>query len=326
VVLIVLVTGATGQVGRYLVDLMIAQGIRVVAMCRTLQPRIACRASVRYIEGDLLDSEKVQEALSSERFDVIFHLAGLNALFPASDVYRVNVLGTSVLLQAIRKTHSADVRFVTMSSSAVYGASADDPIRETSALAPVTNFGASKLCNEMMVRVAMQESGMPVMIARSFNIVGPGQRQPLLHSTVASQIAKIELGLQEPVVKLGQLDSYRDFVDVRDVVAGLAAMAKSGNASEAYNLCSGNAIQTRMLVDVLVSLSRVPVEVRSDMSRKGGLDVPRQRGSFEKFAELTGWNPIVSIETSLRDTLDYWRQVVRGEQNFAGSSEVFKLL
>ena len=317
--MIALVTGATGQVGRHLVNLLIMQGMRVVAMCHMPVSGIGHPESVRYIDCDLLDTGKVEKILSNERFDVIFHLAGLSALFPAFDVYRVNVLGTSVLLEAIRKTQGADVRFVTMSSGAVYGASTDDPIRETSVLAPVTNYGASKLCNEVMLRVAMQETGMPVLVARSFNIVGPGQRQPLLHSVVASQIAKIELGLQEPLVKLGPLDSYRDYVDVRDVVVALAAMAKCGTAGEAYNLCSGNAIQTQMLVDILVSLSRVPLEVRSDMSRKSGLDIPRQCGSFEKFAKLTGWNPIVSMKTSLRDTLDYWREVVREEQDLAVS-------
>jgi GDP-4-dehydro-6-deoxy-D-mannose reductase len=196
-----------------------------------------------------------------------------------------------------------------MSSSAVYGASTDNPIRETSTLAPQTDYAVSKVCTEMMTQVYSREGRGNAVIARPFNIVGPGQRAPLLYSKVAAQIVEIQRGIRPPVLELGNLESHRDFIDVRDVCDGLIAIAEHGKSGETYNLCSGRATPIRYLVEYLCGKTGRPVNIRTIERTSAGVDIPYQRGAHEKIATLCGWRPAIKLEKSLDDTLVYWQEL-----------------
>jgi GDP-4-dehydro-6-deoxy-D-mannose reductase len=301
-----LVTGASGFVGRHLVPALLADSWKVSALSRRREGCSQFTADCQVQIGDILDDGVLRSILASQRFDVIFHLAGLNPAGAAADLYRVNVLGTMVLLEAVRALGHPELKVVLLGSSAQYGDAKDDPITEESATGPVTNYGVSKACSDLMGKVLFKETGQHVLRARAFNIVGPGQGTTSLQGRVVEQIVEAERGRRRPVVETGDLTAYRDFVDVRDVAAGLIAIAKAGDAGEAYNLCSGNATQAKSLVDGLVALSTIPLAVKT-VGRKAGVDVARQRGSFKKLQGLTNWAPAWTLEHSLQDALDYGR-------------------
>jgi GDP-4-dehydro-6-deoxy-D-mannose reductase len=308
-----LVTGSAGQVGRYLVELL-ADSADIVALDRASAPTEVYSANartVRFLEGDILHFEFMRDLLATESFDVVFHLAGLNSFAPTADIYHVNVVGAATLLHALSNPAKRTCKVVIMSSSAVYGATTDEPIYESSALAPLTHYGVSKHCIEMMAGVASAAAVQDIIIARPFNIVGPGQRAPMLHSTVATQLVKIERNLQPPTLQLGILSDYRDFVDVRDVATGLMALAEHGRPGEAYNLCTGRAVQVRALVEGMCALCEVHVEIIEDNLNRPRVDVPHQRGSYEKIREASGWIPKIPLATSLDDTLAFWRGLLQ---------------
>lgn len=301
-----LVTGASGQVGSHLVAALSAAGeADVVATDRTAPAQLP--PGVTFVEADLLNEKAMSDLVAAHRFTSIFHLAGLNGFAPTTDIYRVNVLGGAVLHAAIRASGRKDISVVTMSSSAVYGPASADAISEDHALAPATHYGASKAALERLSTVAGSDGGYSVMLARPFNIVGPGQRSPLLHSAVASQVAKCELGLQDPVLRLGNLNAFRDFIDVRDVAAALIALRDHGKDGQAYNIASGQAVQARTLVNMLAAMSRIPVEIHADAIARAGADVSRQCGDSRKLQTASGWHPAFTLEESLRDSLQYWR-------------------
>jgi GDP-4-dehydro-6-deoxy-D-mannose reductase len=304
--MIALVTGASGFVGRHLVAALHANGWQVVGAGRSGLPT-GFPAAVEIMRGDILDDRFLREVLASQHFDAIFHLAGLNASATAMELYRANVLGTAALLDAARWLGRPELKIVLLGSSAQYGAASDNPITEESIADPVTIYGVSKACCDMMGRALFKETGQSVFRARAFNVVGPGQNTAFLQGRVVEQITEAEGGRLPPVVTTGDLSAYRDFIDVRDVAAGLIAIAKSGNAGEAYNLCSGRAVQTSSLVGSLVRLSRIPLSVETGGRKAAGVDVPYQRGSFKKLRCHTGWFPGIALERSLADALDQRR-------------------
>lgn len=298
-------TGSSGQVGSFLTSLLHGQGHEVLGFDRAAGPG----AGIRYqgVAGDICDPDTIAGVVAGGGFDAVFHLAGLNGMQPPHDIQRVNVDGTANLLAAMTGLKARVPRFIFMSSSAIYGPSPDDPITEAAPADPQTPYAASKAAAEHLVLRYHADTGNPVCIARPFNIVGPGQRAPLLYAKVAALLVAIERGERPAVLELGNLDSYRDFVDVRDVCTGLAAIAGQGEAGGIYNLCSGQATPIRALVDALCAEVALPVKIKT--RPHSGADVPYQRGSHARLAALSGWQPQVTLDQSLRDTLAYMRDI-----------------
>ena len=306
-----LVTGAAGQVGARLAPVLMKRGHIITAFDRTSP---AANGPAKTVVADICDPDALDEVLK-EGFDAIFHLAGLNALKPPQDIHRVNVEGTATLLASLER-HSPASTVIMMSSSAVYGPCQDDPILETSPLDPQTPYARSKAVMEAMA-LEHRARGLDIRIARPFNIIGPGQEAPLLYNKVAAQLAEIARGSRRPELELGKLDSFRDFVDVRDVCEGLASIATCGQAGEIYNICSGVPTAIREIVDRLVALSGLTITIST--SPHQGTDVPYQRGSHEKLSAASGWMPKVSLQASMRDTLDWWLALAADGNSAKGS-------
>jgi GDP-4-dehydro-6-deoxy-D-mannose reductase len=301
-----LVTGAGGFLGQHLLHYLAQDGWDVTALWGKNSRHGQDSASSQVctvVHGDILDAAFVYSLISKTGFDALFHLAGLSGFSEAVELYRTNVLGTAHILEAVRALGCPHLKIVILGSSAEYGACVDDPIHETSALSPLTNYGVSKVCTDTMGHVLFKESGQRVVCARPFNMIGPGQRGPFLQSAVIDQIVSIEQGKKAPVIEVGDLSTFRDFIDVRDVASGIVALAERGAPGEAYNLCSGQPRQTKSIVDLLVGSADISIEVRSAMRKSGSADVRYQRGTFEKLRSASGWAPRYSVEDSLRDAL-----------------------
>jgi len=294
----VLVTGINGFVGGHLARALAERGDALIGIDRSetsFADEYRCCA--------LDDIAAVHRILSETAPDSIVHLAGTRN--PA-DVQKTNVLGTSVLLDAVAE-HARPIRVVIVGSSAMYGNSSDRaPLTEDAAVQPATPYGSSKAAADLLAQEVFALKGLPIMRARPFNIIGPCQRGDYVTAVCAMQLVRIERGLQPPIVKLGSLDAYRDFLDVRDLVRGLLAIIERGQPGEAYNVCSGASVSIRAIVDKLCSLIANPVTVESSPPRAD--DVPFQIGSFAKLRAHTGWSPQIALEQSLHDILDDWRR------------------
>ena len=246
-------------------------------------------------------------ALDALRPSAVYHCAGFADVHKAwratAAPLRVNALGTHHLLEAVRRTGLA-IPVLVVGSALVYRpstAAADehDPI------GPTTPYGVSKLAQEMTARV----SGLPVLLARPFNHAGPRQSDAYVTSSFARQIAEIESGLREPVLRVGNLDAQRDITDVRDTVRAYRLIVERGHPDRPYNVCTGRAYRIADLMNLLVSRARVAIRVVTDPARLRPSDTPVILGSYARLQGDTGWRPSIPIERTLEDLLDYWRRV-----------------
>ena len=306
-----LITGATGFAGGHLVERLVGQGSQVHAWAHRGGKLPVGKSSgpspaITWTAVDLLDRAAVREALDAARPSIVYHCAGLANLQDAwrapARALRVNVLGTHHLLEAVRELGLSCGVLVT-GSAQIYRPRAsamteDDPI------GPANPYGVSKLAQEMVAAAAP----CPSWLVRPFNHAGPGQSPSFATSAFAQQIADIEAGRREPVLHVGNLDAQRDITDVRDTVRAYQALADSGHPRRPYNVCSGRAYSMQALLDILLSLARVRVRVEVDPARLRPSDNPVILGSHDRLTADTGWAPVIPIEQTLADLLDYWRR------------------
>jgi GDP-4-dehydro-6-deoxy-D-mannose reductase len=216
------------------------------------------------------------------------------------------VLATHYLFDALRRQGLAP-RVLVTSSATVYSPSSQ-AITETDAVNPNSPYGTSKLAQEMVAQRAWEDDGIPGLIARAFNHIGPRQSPSFVAPSIARQIAEIEAGGKEPVLQMGNLSAQRDIMDVRDTVRGYRAMMRSARPGTPYNVCSGAPTSVRALVDLFVSRARVAISVKQDASRFRPNDTPLILGDRSRIASDTGWNPEIPLAQTVEDLLSYWRQ------------------
>jgi GDP-4-dehydro-6-deoxy-D-mannose reductase len=304
-----LVTGATGFAGSHLVDHLLEHHQYVAAWGHSGGRAVPSTDDrIRWSRVDLLNRDEVRNALADVRPSAIYHCAGIadvhSAWRASTRALQVNVLGTHHLLDAVRIIR-LDSPVLVVSSALIYKAS-ELPLTENSAIAPSSPYGVSKLAQEM---VAARASWCPVFLPRPFNHAGPRQSDAYVTSSFARQIAEIEAGLRERVLRVGNLDSRRDITDVRDTVRAYRLIVERGTAHRPYNVCTGQAYRIADLLSMLVSQARVTIRVETDPSRLRPSDTPIVRGSFARLEADTGWRPGLPIERTLSDLLAYWRGV-----------------
>jgi len=304
----VLVTGAHGFVGRHLSAALRARGHEVVAAEHAERATSFGEA----LPLDVGDALAVRAALDLVRPDAVAHLAA-QAFVPASlqdpgATFDVNARGTLNVLDAARGAASDGVRarVLVVSSADVYGAqpSAAQPLAETTAPSPRNPYAASKAAAEALALAYARSFGVDAVVVRSFNHIGPGQDQRFAVPAFALQIARVARG-GERVVRVGNLEAQRDFLDVRDVCAAYATLLEGGGDSgEIYNVSSGTATPMRAMLRRLIEIAHVPVEVREDPARMRPSDVPVSVGDPAKLRAATGWTPHIPLAAALRAVYD----------------------
>ena len=312
-----LITGAGGFVGRHVCAYLLAHtdwelmGTVYPHPVET-QPKDSC---LRLRHADLRDPELVQTLVSEVRPDYILHLAA-QSFVPTSfadpwDTLQNNIRAQLNLLEAVRRS-GRDVRVLVIGSNEEYGTPRPDelPQTEESPLRPNNPYAVSKVAQDFLGLQYHLAYGLPVVRVRPFNHTGPGQAPRFVVPAFASQIARIEAGLQEPVMKVGNLEAARDFSDVRDIVRAYYLAVTQGEPGEVYNLASGQAQSVQGLLDMLLSYSQVEIRVERDPERYRPVDVPVVYGTAEKFHRLTGWKPEIPFAQTLQDVLAYWREQI----------------
>jgi GDP-4-dehydro-6-deoxy-D-mannose reductase len=260
---------------------------------------------------DIADAEGLRRALVDAAPDAVYHLAAFTHVGQSWDdpreVFRVNAEGTLNLLEAARGCPSPP-RVLVTSSAEVYGAVKPEhlPLTERSPLLPVSPYAASKVASEFLGVQAHLGHGLPVIRARAFNHVGPGQAAAFAVSALAKRIVEAERvgGKQLPV---GNLRPRRDFTDVRDVVRAYRLLVLRGEAGGVYNVCSGADVAIEEIAHRLLAIAGSDLELVVDPALERPADVPVLRGDSTLLRSATGWSPEIPLDTTLRAVVDHWR-------------------
>ena len=316
-----LITGLSGFAGSHLAEYLLRQpDVEVsgvvfgpVNQAEHLLDRVQAH------QIDLTDEHATRRVLSETRPDYIFHLAG-QAFVPASwaDPWQTlanNIRAQVNLLHGLVQLESAP-RFLAIGSNEEYGRVSPDrlPIDEATPLRPNSPYGVSKITQDYLGLQYFISHQLPIVRVRPFNHIGPRQDARFFAADFARQIAEAEAGKREPVIRVGNLDSQRDFTDVRDMVRGYVLALERGEPGEVYNIGSGQPRSVRELLDGFLKWAKVECKVEVDPARLRPSDTPVSYCDARKFQKQTGWSPQIPIEETLRDILDDARERVRSGQ------------
>ena len=305
----ILVTGASGFAGGHLVEYLTTRG-SVTAWSRS-SPPAALATAATWQRIDLHDRQAVREAIARLRPAQVYHCAGsphvAHSWQDTATPLANNVIGTHHLLEALGAA-GGPARILIPGSGTIYAPSSD-AVNEAHPLAPSSPYAVSKLAQEQLGLRAILEDRLEVIVTRSFNHTGPRQAAAFAAPSMARQIARIERGEMEPVLKMGNLAASRDFTDVRDVVRAYALLMERGVSGTIYNVASGVGRTIQSLLDGLLARSRVPVRVERDPALMRPNDVPVLVGDPSRLKAATGWTPEIEVDRMLDDLLTYWRSV-----------------
>jgi GDP-4-dehydro-6-deoxy-D-mannose reductase len=317
------VTGAAGFGGSHLVEHLLEHGEHVVALDHP-QARLdnleAARERVEYLACDLAggDAGTLRAALGGRVFKEVYHLAGLASVRRSfGDLRRtleVNALATLNLLGALLR-QGTPPRLLLVGSAEQYGAVAagEAGIAEDAAQQPVSPYALSKVWQETLGCFYSRTERWPIVMTRTFNHTGPRQGPDFVCADFARQIARIELRLEEPVLRVGNLAAARDFLDVRDVVAAYRLVLEQGSAGSAYNVCSGRAWSISDLLQILLGHAVIKIKVEVEVARHRPIDIPVLHGNPGRLVRDTGWAPRRALASTLNDLLEYWRERTAAE-------------
>ena len=308
-----LLTGANGFVGKILTRRLQQAGFHVIALSGNPAP--ADSSADEHLACDIRDAQALAEAVAAAQPAYVVHLAAISHV-PTSFkdpllTWQTNVMGSMNLLEAI-KLQSPEAFVLFPSSSEVNGAAFKSAasVDENTPPQPLNPYAASKVAAESAFREYFRQ-GVKGVIARPFNHIGAQQSADFVTASFARQIALIEAGKQTPVLKVGNLEAVRDFLDVQDVCSAyieLLKLADQPGHPPCLNIASGHSRKIRDILDLLLSLSSAKIEVELDPERLRPSDIPVAVGNAALLQATTGWQPQIPLQDTLRELLDYWRE------------------
>lgn len=298
-----LITGSQGFAGHYLRKELEDNGYTVTGL--------DVQAGDNTIQVDLLNSEQVHDAVKMVAPDIVIHLAGQASVahswkIPQRTV-EINVIGTINLMEAVR-AYDPKVRMVLVGSSDQYGnlGAAGADVSETLQTRPQTPYAVSKKAQEEMAQVYVRAYGMNICMTRSFNHGGAGQREGFLIPDFAAGIARVERG-EATELRVGNLSAKRDFTHVKDIVRAYRLLAEKGCPGEVYNVGSGSTYSAQEILDQLRAMAVCEIPVSTDPAKMRPSDTPVICCNHDKLTRDTTWEPELSIQDILEDTLNFYR-------------------
>lgn len=311
----VLLTGGGGFLGLRLATRWLERGVSVVGVTDVLPPAELLPTGLVLEQGDIRDQEQMHDLLERVRPDLVYHLAavtnvGYSWMHPDL-TFQVNLVGSAVLLEAITRL-VPNARVVMVSTAELYG---QDPKGiSLGGLSVNSPYSLSKLAMELLGGIYVRSKGLNLLRVRPFNFTGPGQNDRFISSDFALQVARIEAGVQEPTIRVGNLAAVRDFSDVRDIARYLEHLALHPavlwDGETAVDLCSGQAIAMKGLLDTLLELSSCSIRIEVDTERYRPADTPVLKGNPAYLQERLGLRPEYTLRMTLQDLLDEARRAV----------------
>ncbi len=316
----ILITGVTGFVGSYVVDYASTlKDVEIYGQKRWRSPidNISTHLKdLKLTDCDLIDMSSTLEMIKKVEPDRIFHLAAQSFVpysFSAPKITMdTNVIGTLNLLEAIRLTKTDPIIHI-CSSSEVYGQVNENevPITENNPLRPQSPYAVSKVAEDMIAYQYFISYGIKTIRTRAFTHSGARRGGVFVDSWFAKQIAQIEKKIIPPKIHVGNLDSIRTFMDVRDTVRAYWLALEKCKPGEVYNVGGNETMTIKQMLQMLLELTTVKdIEILVDPELLRPSDVTRQIPSTKKFKDATGWEPKIPYKVTLKETLDYWRQIL----------------
>lgn len=317
----VLITGITGFVGSHLADYLLSNtnynifGLkRVNSRLRNIEHILE---KITLIDGDLIDQTSLINAIKISKPDYIYHLGALSWVKPSWDMpaayMQVNAIGTINLFEALRNTDLRPKILVSCTPEE-YGDVPEKliPITEETRLSPVNLYAASKLAQDAICQAYHASYGFKIIRTRAFNHEGPRRDKLGALSSFAFQIARIEKGLQRPVIEVGNLEAKRNFTDVRDTVEAYHLAMEKGEPGELYLIGSSQIFTIKECLEMLIELSPMKdkIKYKTVAQRVRPTELKILVGKFDKFQRLTGWKPKIPLKKTLESILDYWRNSI----------------
>jgi GDP-4-dehydro-6-deoxy-D-mannose reductase len=309
-----LITGINGFAGSYLAENLLKKNWEVDGI---VQPKtdisnielIQDKISIFY--SDLNDRSALENAVRESSPDVFFHLAGASSVKESFadpvKYFQVNVIGSLNLLEAI-KMHNPTATVLVVTSAEIYGESLlnEKIVNEDSLILPKSPYAASKASLDILARSYLYSSDIKIVIARPSSHIGPRQSDVFFVPTLVRQVAEIYKGSKLPEIYLGNLNAYRDFTDVKDVVDAYALLAIKGERGKAYNICSGEKHLLRDIVDNIIKLSGKEITVNTNTENLRRTDILDMKIDNSRIVREIGWLPKINIDQSLKETFNYW--------------------
>jgi len=315
-----LITGITGFAGSHLAEYLLGQGYTIYG---TIRSRL--RSPTENIEGfadritllecDIRDAGNVMDALCDAGPEEIYHLAAQSFVptswHSPSETLTTNIIGELNLLEAICAV-APEARVQIAGSSEEYGQvyECDMPIMEACPLHPLSPYGVSKVAQDLLGYQYHKSYGLKIVRTRAFNHTGPRRGACFVTSNFCRQVALIEKGKQEPIIRVGNLDAVRDFTDVRDMVRAYHLAVTKGESGEVYNICSEQGRTIEAVLNIILAFTETRPSIQEDPTRMRPSDVAYLVGDCTKFKQATGWEPEIGFAQTIRDLLDYWRERV----------------
>ncbi len=305
-----LVTGIGGFLGSHLADVLVAQGWSVAGIrhprTRSIVPT---HRRVTLIECDILNKAQVEATVEVAQPEVIFHLAAQSlptrSWREPEATFQTNIVGTLNLLESVRKVRP-DPIVVMAGSSAEYAPTPNEtPVSEDAPLRPESPYGVSKVAASFLALLYHQAFGVKCIIVRPFFVIGPRKVGDVC-SDFARGIVAVEKG-ERSALKVGNLQTVRDFLDVEDAVRAITLLMREGRPGEVYNVCSGVGHTIQTVLEKLLAMAAGPVPVERDPIRLHAVEKPVVIGNNSRLRTL-GWAPRVGLDQSLARILDFWRR------------------
>lgn len=308
-----LITGINGFVGTHLNNYLNEKGVEVFG---TLKPGKTSVSDSHLKAVDILNFEGINNYIEEVEPDYIYHLAALvspsESFKNPQETITNNIGGQVNILQALKELKLLQTKILIVSSAEVYGAIEKKflPTNEDAPLRPRSPYAVTKIAQDFLGLQYFLSQKIKCIRVRPFNHIGPYQAPHFAVPSFAKQIAEIEKGKKEPVLRVGNLEARRDFTDVRDVVRAYGLLMEKGEIGEVYNIGFGKSHKIEDVLNHLLSLSDQKIIVEKDPSLVRPADIPELLCDYSKLNKATGWRPEITLATSLKDTLDYWRNIV----------------
>jgi GDP-4-dehydro-6-deoxy-D-mannose reductase len=322
----ILITGASGFVGGHFIRFLSNRpdDFEIHAISRK-QPAWdffpefpSLNARFAFHQADLMDMPRITSLIEKIQPDYILHLAAQSSVGESWNTPVASFTNNTTIflnvVEAVRLNDNA-ARILSIGSSEQYGvvSEKDLPIKEDSPQRPANPYAVARVAQEQLAMVYTEGFGLDICCARSFNHCGPGQTDRFVASAIAKQFAQISLGLQDPVIEIGDGTIIRDFLDVRDVVAAYVLILKKGITGQVYNVCSGRGYAISDLVKLLADRLQIPVRIKQDPMKRRPQDNPHIVGSSEKIQTELDWHPQITLADSMQEMSGFWEKRLSGD-------------